>query len=76
MATPARNDQASAEPTAKMAEVLQAATRVLAGVALRSVDVLGGAVSLPQLRVLAVLDDLGRPGLPSWHARSARTPRP
>lgn len=39
-------------------EALQAATPVLAGVALRSLDVLGGAVSLPQLRVLAVLDDL------------------
>lgn len=44
---------------------LQEATRVLAGVALRSVDVLQGAVSLPQLRVLAVLADLGQ-------ARSAR----
>jgi hypothetical protein len=41
-------------------EVLQAATRVLAGVALRSVDVLGGAVTLPQFRMLAVLADLGR----------------
>jgi DNA-binding MarR family transcriptional regulator len=40
-------------------EVLQAATRVLAGVALRSLDVLDGAVSLPQFRVLAVLADLG-----------------
>src|SRR5579875_1948675 len=46
-------------------EALQEATRMLAGVALRSVDVLEGVVSLPQLRVLAVLDDLGR-------ARSAR----
>jgi DNA-binding MarR family transcriptional regulator len=40
-------------------EVLQAATRVLAGIALRSVDVLDGTVSLPQFRVLAVLADLG-----------------
>jgi len=46
-------------------EALQEATRMLAGVALRSVDVLEGAVSLPQLRVLAVLADLGQ-------ARSAR----
>jgi DNA-binding MarR family transcriptional regulator len=46
-------------------EALQEATRVLVGVALRSVDVLAGAVSLPQLRVLAVLADLGQ-------ARSAR----
>ena len=42
-----------------MVEVLQAATRVLAGVALRSLDVLDGAVSLPQFRVLAILADLG-----------------
>jgi DNA-binding MarR family transcriptional regulator len=42
------------------ADVLQAATRVLAGVALRSLDVLDGAVTLPQFRMLAVLADLGR----------------
>jgi DNA-binding MarR family transcriptional regulator len=41
------------------AEVLQAATRVLAGVALRSLEALGSAVSLPQFRLLAVLADLG-----------------
>ena len=41
-------------------EVLQAATRVLAGVALRSLDVLCGTVTLPQFRMLAVLADLGR----------------
>ena len=41
-------------------ETLQAATRVLTGVALRSVDVLNGAVTLPQLRMLAVLGQLGR----------------
>lgn len=40
--------------------VLQAATRVLAGVALRSLDVVDSAVTLPQFRVLAVLEDLGR----------------
>ena len=39
--------------------MLQAATRVLAGVALRSLDVLDGIVSLRQFRVLAVLADLG-----------------
>jgi DNA-binding MarR family transcriptional regulator len=37
------------------AEVLQAATRVLAGVALRSLDALDSAVTLPQFRLLAVL---------------------
>ena len=40
--------------------MLQSATRVLAGVALRSLDALDGIVSLPQFRVLAVLADLGR----------------
>jgi DNA-binding MarR family transcriptional regulator len=48
--------------------VLQSATRVLTGVALRSLEVLDGAVSLPQFRMLAVLADLGR-------ARSARVAR-
>ena len=46
-------------------ETLQAATRVLAGVALRSLDALAGAVTLPQFRILAVLADFG-------HARSAQ----
>ncbi|HUN32857.1 MAG TPA: MarR family transcriptional regulator, partial [Trebonia sp.] len=41
-------------------EVLQAATRMLAGVALRSLDVLDAAVTLPQFRMLAVLAGLGR----------------
>jgi len=41
-------------------DVLQAATRMLAGVALRSLDVLDAAVTLPQFRMLAVLADLGR----------------
>jgi DNA-binding MarR family transcriptional regulator len=40
--------------------ILQAATRLLAGVALRSLDVLDGAVTLPQFRILAVLADFGR----------------
>lgn len=40
------------------AEVLQAATRMLAGVALRSLDALDAAVTLPQFRLLAVLADL------------------
>lgn len=48
------------ELTREMLEVVQAATRVLAGVALRSLDVLGAAVSLPQFRLLAALADLGR----------------
>lgn len=39
--------------------VLQSVTRVLTGVALRSLDVLDGAVTLPQFRMLAVLADLG-----------------
>jgi DNA-binding MarR family transcriptional regulator len=48
------------DPATEAVEILQAATRVLAGVALRSLDVLDGAVSLPQFRMLAVLADLGR----------------
>lgn len=39
---------------------MQAATRMLAGVALRSLNVLDDEVSLPQYRVLAVLAGLGR----------------
>lgn len=68
MATPATGPQPLGGPVAEKVEVLQAATRVLAGVALRSLDVLGGTVSLPQFRVLAVLADLGR-------ARSAQVAR-
>jgi len=51
------------------AEVLQAATRVLAGVALRSLDVLDSAVTLPQFRLLAVIADLGP--VPSGQAARA-----
>jgi DNA-binding MarR family transcriptional regulator len=50
-------------------EVLQAATRLLAGVALRSLDVLDAAVTLPQFRLLAVLADLGQ--VPSGQAARA-----
>jgi DNA-binding MarR family transcriptional regulator len=48
--------------------VLQSATRVLTGVALRSLEALDGAVTLPQFRMLAVLADLGQ-------ARSAQVAR-
>jgi len=51
------------------AEVLQAATRVLAGVALRSLDVLDSAVTLPQFRLLAVL--AGPEPVPSGQAARA-----
>jgi DNA-binding MarR family transcriptional regulator len=51
------------------AEILQAATRVLAGVALRSLDVLDSAVTLPQFRLLAVIADLG----PVPSGQAART---
>ena len=60
MGTFSRTDQAAPELAPETAEVLQAATRVLAGVALRSLDVLDGAVTLPQFRMLAVLAGLGR----------------
>src|ERR1700761_1130313 len=57
------------EVTPGTAEVLQAATRMLAGVALRSLDSLGTAVTLPQFRLLAVLADLGP--VPSGQAARA-----
>jgi DNA-binding MarR family transcriptional regulator len=41
-------------------EALQTATRDLVGVTLRSLDLLEGHVSLPQFRMLAALDELGR----------------
>jgi DNA-binding MarR family transcriptional regulator len=47
------------ELTPEAAEVLQAVTRLLVGVALRSLDALDAAVTLPQYRLLAVLADLG-----------------
>jgi DNA-binding MarR family transcriptional regulator len=43
------------EKPAEQVEVLQAVTRVLAGIALQSTDILDGAVTLPQFRLLAVL---------------------
>ena len=49
-----------AELPGETLETLQEATRVLAGVALRSLDVLDGTVTLPQFRMLSVLADLGR----------------
>jgi DNA-binding MarR family transcriptional regulator len=51
------------------AETLQAATRMLAGVALRSLEALDSAVTLPQFRLLAVLADLG----PVPSGQAART---
>jgi DNA-binding MarR family transcriptional regulator len=45
---------------AEQVDALQAATRVLAEVALRSLDALDGAITLPQFRMLAVLAELGR----------------
>jgi DNA-binding MarR family transcriptional regulator len=59
MARTATADTPPPDPDAAAVETLQAATSVLAGVALRSLDVLGGAVTLPQFRVLAVLADVG-----------------
>lgn len=62
-------DDGAPELAPGTAEVLQAATRMLAGVALRSVEVLGAAVTLPQFRLLAVLADLG----PVASGQAART---
>jgi DNA-binding MarR family transcriptional regulator len=57
------------ELSPEVADVLQAATRMLAGVALRSMDALGAAVTLPQFRLLAVLAGLGP--VPSGQAAQA-----
>jgi DNA-binding MarR family transcriptional regulator len=53
-----RDEDGAPELAPGAADVLQAATRMLAGVALRSVDVLAAAVTLPQFRLLAVIGDL------------------
>jgi len=55
-------------PDSELVEVLQSLTRVLVGIALRSIEVPDG-VSLPQFRLLAVLADLG----PTRPGRLART---
>lgn len=56
---PTTHGEDSPELAPGAAEMLQAATRVLAGVALRSLDALDSAVTLPQFRLLAVIADLG-----------------
>jgi len=75
MTSSATEDAAAWEPAAVVAsqepelvEVLQAAMRVLVGLALRSIDSPGGSVSLPQFRVLSILADLG----PTRSGRVAR----
>jgi DNA-binding MarR family transcriptional regulator len=71
---PAPFPSAAADPPAvspefaEQVQALQAATRVLTGVALHSLDVLDGVITLPQFRMLAVLAELGR-------TRSARVAR-
>lgn len=47
-------------PTHPEIEAFQTAARDLVGIALRSLEILDGEVSLPQFRVLLALDDLGR----------------
>lgn len=68
---PLTQGQATSVPdlAPETADVLQAATRMLAGVALRSLGALNSAVTLPQLRLLAVLADLG----PVPSGQAART---
>ncbi|HEY1641980.1 MAG TPA: MarR family winged helix-turn-helix transcriptional regulator [Streptosporangiaceae bacterium] len=65
MGTSTRARPVPAPDIAAAVRELQAATRVLAGIALRSLDALDGAVTLAQFRMLSVLADLGQ-------ARSAR----
>jgi len=64
---PDHHDAAEIDPAT--AGVLQAATRMLVGVALHSLDAPGATVTLPQFRLLAVLAGLGR--LPSGQAARA-----
>lgn len=61
-------DVPGATTTADLVAELRVVTRLLTGVALRSLEALGGAVTLPQFRLLAVLADLGQ-------ARSAQVAR-
>ena len=64
------------EPGAEFAEqvaALQAATRVLTGVALRSLDVLDGVITLPQFRMLADAWVAAAPGPRGWPGPSAWT---
>jgi DNA-binding MarR family transcriptional regulator len=68
MPAAAQPDPGPQPDPAEQVEALQALTRVLTAVALRSLDVLDGAVSLAQFRMLTVLADLGR-------VRSARVAR-
>jgi DNA-binding MarR family transcriptional regulator len=65
--TPDRDDAPEIDPAT--AAMLQVATRMLVGVALRSLDALGVTVTLPQFRLLAVLAGLGR--VPSGQAARA-----
>jgi DNA-binding MarR family transcriptional regulator len=67
-AAPAADSLALRLEFAEQVDALQAATRMLAGVALRSLDGLDGVITLPQYRMLSVLGELGR-------ARSARVAR-
>ncbi|WP_084704495.1 MarR family winged helix-turn-helix transcriptional regulator [Phaeacidiphilus oryzae] len=48
------------EPDAAEVQAFQQATRDLIGIALRSLDETGDGVSLPQMRLLLALRDLGR----------------
>ncbi|WP_329560816.1 MarR family winged helix-turn-helix transcriptional regulator [Kitasatospora sp. NBC_01266] len=56
-------------PTSDEIEAFQRGARDLIGVALRSLEVLAGEVSLPQFRMLLALNDLGR--CPSSHVAQA-----
>ncbi|MFC1419095.1 MarR family winged helix-turn-helix transcriptional regulator [Streptacidiphilus cavernicola] len=57
------------DPTDEEIQAFQRGTRDLIGVALHSLDAAGGEVSLPQLRMLLALGDLGR--CPSSRAAKA-----
>ncbi len=66
---PAHGQRTEPELSPEVADELQSATRMLTGVALRSMEALDAAVTLPQFRLLAVLADLGP--IPSWRTAQA-----
>lgn len=66
---PAPDHHGAPEIDLATAGVLQAATRMLVGVALRSLDAPGVTVTLPQFRLLTMLAGLGR--VPSGQAARA-----
>ncbi len=69
MGSSSRAVQSGTELAPETLETLQAATRVLAGVALRGLDARGGTVTLPQFRTLSELVRIYRQLPPAGQAQ-------